>query len=205
MSSLPPENPRKLLSGGTESVARWLFGGLACCLVICLFVVTIASVPVAANDLLSPTTLSTAGIAGVQANSELVSANSETIAEIGSATERAQLPNWILRDSAIALFSGLVGILAGVLFVRLRERSGGRAQETDGGSMHATTLTRQDEERICQLLRSGGGVMKQSEIVERTSWSKAKVSRTLSRMEASRLIQKERVGRQNVIRLVDLE
>lgn len=56
-----------------------------------------------------------------------------------------------------------------------------------------------DNERVCQLLRAHGGRLKQSRIVELTDWSKAKVSRVLSQMEADDEISKIRLGRENLI------
>lgn len=124
-------------------------------------------------------------------------------ADIGSAVERIDLPTWLLRDSAIAVMAGLLGSLVGALVVRWRGSSSSSGQETDGGTSPDVTRSRHDEEAVYRLLRTNGGEMQQTAIVERTGWSKAKVSRTLSRMEASRVIRKERVGRQNVIRLED--
>jgi hypothetical protein len=67
----------------------------------------------------------------------------------------------------------------------------------------ASSKTLSDDERILHLLESNDGRMKQSEIVERTEWSKAKVSRTLSRMQDQGNIRKLRIGRENLITLAD--
>ena len=56
-----------------------------------------------------------------------------------------------------------------------------------------------DEEHVVQLLVENGGRMKQSDIVGETEWSKAKVSRLLSTMEARGQITKITIGRENVI------
>jgi uncharacterized membrane protein len=58
-----------------------------------------------------------------------------------------------------------------------------------------------DEDRVLALLREHGGRMKQSHIVERTEWSKAKVSRLLSSMNEEGTIEKLSVGRENIISL----
>ncbi|MFB6253886.1 MAG: helix-turn-helix transcriptional regulator [Halobacteriaceae archaeon] len=60
-----------------------------------------------------------------------------------------------------------------------------------------------DEERIEQLLKQHGGRMKQSNIVEETKWSNAKVSQLLSSMEEEGQINKLRIGRENLITLPD--
>ena len=56
-----------------------------------------------------------------------------------------------------------------------------------------------DEERILRLLASNDGRMKQSQIVDSTDWSKAKVSRLLSAMADRDEITKLTVGRENII------
>lgn len=60
-------------------------------------------------------------------------------------------------------------------------------------------LTR--DEYVCQLLDQNGDRMKQSQIVEITSWSKAKVSRVLSELEEEGKLRKIQVGRENLIEL----
>jgi hypothetical protein len=58
-----------------------------------------------------------------------------------------------------------------------------------------------DEDRVLTLLRDHGGRMKQSQIVERTEWSKAKVSRLLSSMNEDGSVEKLSIGRENIISL----
>jgi hypothetical protein len=70
------------------------------------------------------------------------------------------------------------------------------AQPEDGEAEDAP-LT--DRDRILQLLKGAGGQLKQTRIVEETEWSKAKVSRVLSQMEADGEISKIRIGRENLI------
>ena len=62
---------------------------------------------------------------------------------------------------------------------------------------------RTDDERVIHLLIANHGRMKQSEVVEQTDWSKAKVSRLLSRMEERDQIVRTRIGRENVVQLAD--
>jgi len=56
-----------------------------------------------------------------------------------------------------------------------------------------------DEELVDYFLTAEGGRMKQRRIVEITDWSKAKVSRLLSRMADEGAIVKVRLGRENLI------
>lgn len=61
------------------------------------------------------------------------------------------------------------------------------------------------DERVESLLRAENGRMRQSDIVDATDWSKAKVSRTLSDMEEAGTITRFRLGRENVVTFADQE
>jgi hypothetical protein len=56
-----------------------------------------------------------------------------------------------------------------------------------------------NEQRVLRLLDEHDRRIRQSKIVEKTGWSKAKVSRVLSKMEADDEIVKIDVGRENVV------
>jgi len=56
-----------------------------------------------------------------------------------------------------------------------------------------------DEDRVLRLLDDHAGRLPQSEIVERTDWSKSKVSRLLSKMEENEQVKKITIGRENLI------
>ncbi|MFB6150696.1 MAG: helix-turn-helix transcriptional regulator [Haloarculaceae archaeon] len=58
-----------------------------------------------------------------------------------------------------------------------------------------------DEEVVVDILEDNEGRMKQAKIVDRTGWSKSKVSMILSEMEDDDEISKLRVGRENIISL----
>jgi hypothetical protein len=60
-------------------------------------------------------------------------------------------------------------------------------------------VTREDE--VVRLLEEAGGQMEQSEIVDRTDWSKATVSRVLTSMADDGRITKISLGRRNLITL----
>ena len=62
-----------------------------------------------------------------------------------------------------------------------------------------------DEDRVRRLLCEREGRMKQSAIVDELGWSKSKASRVLSRMADEGEVEKLRIGRENVIDLVDDE
>lgn len=59
------------------------------------------------------------------------------------------------------------------------------------------------EDALVELVESRGGRVKQSELVDRTGWSKATVSRYLSQLEDDGAIDRVSVGRQKVVLLPD--
>ncbi|MCG1004223.1 MULTISPECIES: hypothetical protein [Halobacterium] len=73
--------------------------------------------------------------------------------------------------------------------------------DTDSESERTDPELLSDEERVERLLREHGGRMKQSEIVEETRWSTAKVSQLLSSMADDDRVEKLRIGRENLISL----
>lgn len=73
------------------------------------------------------------------------------------------------------------------------------ADSAEAAYANAETALLSDEEVVNQMLRAEGGRMKQSEIVTTTDWSKAKVSRLLSRLADEDEVTKVRLGRENLI------
>lgn len=62
-----------------------------------------------------------------------------------------------------------------------------------------------NRERVIRVLDLNGGRVWQADIADRTGWSKAKVSRVLSEMEAAGVITRFRNGRQKVVCLAEAE
>lgn len=58
-----------------------------------------------------------------------------------------------------------------------------------------------DTDEVHDLLEANDGRMRQTEIVDETGWSKAKVSTLLSKMERVDDVTKLRVGRENIVSL----
>lgn len=56
-----------------------------------------------------------------------------------------------------------------------------------------------DEERVRRTIAAAGGRMRQRELVERSGWTKARVSRLVSAMAEDGVVVKVRVGRENVL------
>lgn len=56
-----------------------------------------------------------------------------------------------------------------------------------------------DRERVRRLLESNGGRLWQSDLVDRTEWSPAKVSTTLGGMERAGSVRRYRIGRRKIV------
>ena len=90
----------------------------------------------------------------------------------------------------------VVVLLAGVLVVAtIRTRTATESAET----ADADAPAHPDAWRVRRLLDEHGGRLPQSEIVERTGWSKSKVSRVLSAMAEDEQVRKIRLGRENLV------
>ncbi|WP_418280545.1 DUF7345 domain-containing protein [Halorubrum sp. DTA98] len=83
------------------------------------------------------------------------------------------------------------------------ERAAASDASADPGEIDPALLT--DEDRVTRALREEGGRMKQSDVVDALGWSKSKTSRVLSRMVDDGEVEKLRIGRENVIDLIDEE
>ncbi|ERH09606.1 MAG: hypothetical protein J07HX64_01365 [halophilic archaeon J07HX64] len=76
---------------------------------------------------------------------------------------------------------------------------------TDSGGSGVDETLLSDEERVERLLERNGGRMKQTDIVDETGWSNAKVSQLLSSMAEEDQIDKLRIGRENLISFPDVD
>lgn len=90
-----------------------------------------------------------------------------------------------------------LALLGGGLMIRNRFDEPGAVADDGRSSTNEEFMT--DREKVRHLVRSNGGRMKQSEIVEAVDWSKAKVSRLLADLEDDDEITKLRLGRENLI------
>jgi uncharacterized membrane protein len=141
-----------------------------------------------------------------------------TTGEASNPDGGGDLPTGQSDESSLLLAVGgllVVLVVAGLAYGRLREtdeeRSGsdslsGAASSTqpspdDGQAGELAT----DEDRVRSLLESEGGRIRQADIADRLGWSDSKTSRVLSDMADDGDIEKLRIGRENVIDLVDDE
>jgi hypothetical protein len=99
-----------------------------------------------------------------------------------------------------ALMLSLTTVLVSVGLVAYRRLSETRGVErVVEPSLVEPERSISDEERIIQLLEDHDGQMRQVAIVDEVEWSKAKVSRLLSKLDKDGEITKLRLGRENLI------
>ncbi|PCR89631.1 helix-turn-helix transcriptional regulator [Natrinema ejinorense] len=131
---------------------------------------------------------------------------------------------WALIAVLFLLITGLVGLrMADVLSERdidvsslvlvpetgADEDDSGRTRASDRGAYESylspdtPPQLLSDEGRVVRLLVANHGQIRQHRITEETGWSKSKVSRICSQMHADGTIEKQSVGRENVITLAD--
>ena len=60
-----------------------------------------------------------------------------------------------------------------------------------------------NEEQVLQLLESNGGRMKQQTVVQELGWTDAKTSKVVSKLRDDEEIESFRIGRENVLRVLD--
>jgi uncharacterized membrane protein len=60
-------------------------------------------------------------------------------------------------------------------------------------------LSNPDEKRIVSLIIDEGGIIFQSQLVDRSGYSKSKVSLILDRLEAKKILERKRRGMSNAI------
>ena len=81
----------------------------------------------------------------------------------------------------------------------------GTVGTADSGGDGVDEALLSDQERVERLLERNGGRMKQTDIVDETGWSNAKVSQLLSSMAEENQVDKLRIGRENLISFPDVD
>ncbi len=144
----------------------------------------------------------------------------ENVADDGGNTDSPDEDESTVLSSDLTIAAALAILLVGaVAVVALRRGDALFGESAEGGDQSEddeTGRTRttgasdapvdneeflSDEDRVVKLLTENDGRLKQVKIVERTGWSKSKVSMLLSDMEEEGTISKLRVGRENIISL----
>lgn len=130
----------------------------------------------------------------------------EADAETGNISVKAPSADWrwfgrrVDGAMLLALGVGLAGLtlVGGLVGRRLRRGGDGGNPKRAAGTTRPPDLS-PDQQHAVRLLSAHGGQLRQSEIVEKSGWSKSKVSRLLSDLESVDVIQKDTVGRENVV------
>lgn len=105
----------------------------------------------------------------------------------------------------VLLFAGVAMVVAGGALAYEFGVAGPAVGENTTTSQPArrSRPLKPDERRILRLLGRHDGELRQSEVVDRLDWSKAKASRLLSNLETTGDVEKIDVGRENLIVLTD--
>ncbi|MGC8567639.1 MAG: helix-turn-helix transcriptional regulator [Candidatus Micrarchaeia archaeon] len=105
----------------------------------------------------------------------------------------------------VPLIGGFLLVLAGVFMINLQEgsaiakRQKPKKQQVNGLPIAISRYFNKDEQRILELVKSHKEGMLQSDIVAITGYSKVKVHRVISMLEAKDMIVKSRFGITNKI------
>jgi len=105
------------------------------------------------------------------------------------------------QNAIIAL--GSATIIAGVLigFYAFRRRN--RKEVTQTSVAFGGTVMESDEEEIIKVIRSSGGSLHQSMIVEQCRFSKAKTSQLLAALEQKGVVRRYKKGRDKIVTLAN--
>jgi hypothetical protein len=121
----------------------------------------------------------------------------------GNIIELNEIPNiftsWDLAITSISCF-----VLGSSLIYLLLDGSTEQTQNTppsirDNWNHTVETLVNSDEKEIVKLIIAEGGTMFQGQLVEKSGYSKSKVSLVLDRLEARNIVERRRRGMSNVI------
>ncbi len=104
--------------------------------------------------------------------------------------------------AVVAAFVALIAAVGAGVYLLNRDDEAG---EDDGSELAGLEEAVPDTERVMGMVEDAGGKMKQKRIVEETGWSEAKVSQVTSKLEEEGEIRKLRMGRENVLEILDEE
>ncbi|HIH45388.1 MAG TPA: hypothetical protein HA257_10090 [Candidatus Methanoperedenaceae archaeon] len=119
--------------------------------------------------------------------------------EIAKTTETGSAQS--LTQYLAAVGAALMVIVAGVFLIYrfLKGRGGTRSAQEQG--IELTGIEIGEEDRIIAILRESGGAVYQSDIVQKSGFSKSKVSAIIQSLHTKDLVVKVKKGRENLIRL----
>jgi DNA-binding transcriptional ArsR family regulator len=88
-------------------------------------------------------------------------------------------------------------LIAGGAVYYVRQNRG----EQNGSIASVFPVLKDDEQLVIRYIIDNGGEVEQRDIVENVSYSKAKISKLLSDLEDRKLVEKEKQGRVNIVKL----
>jgi len=87
-------------------------------------------------------------------------------------------------------------LLAGIYLWVNSEKAIGRENKIPKTVMKSLS---KDEKKVFEIIVNSGGAVFQSELIEKTGFSKAKVSRILDKLEVKNLVERRRRGMTNIV------
>ena len=116
----------------------------------------------------------------------------------GNVVELNQVPS--IYSTLDVLLIGVSCFVLGAILIYLLQAEGVKAQtEPSNWDQLIEGLTGEDERKIVQIISDEGGTIFQSQLVERSGFSKSKVSIVLDRLEARGLLERRRHGMSNAV------
>lgn len=104
----------------------------------------------------------------------------------------------------VVLALAVLGALGGGFYLTRRDDGFADGEGSDPGPAEAAGTeehVRTDREVFLDVLREGGGRLRQQELVSRTGWSETKVSKVSSALVEAGAVHKLRLGRENLVGL----
>lgn len=114
------------------------------------------------------------------------------IAPDGTCPHAGNLPFQSYMGFSLVLILGITGMYV--------FRKKGETETTKVREWDSTIKTLEGDERmVFEIVKSEGGVMFQSDLIEKTGFSKVKVSRILDKLQARGLLERKRRGMTNAV------
>ncbi len=119
----------------------------------------------------------------------------------GNVVELNQVPSIYNTIDVLSIGASCFVLGASLIYLLLSEGSLDEKATAEPGSWDQLIegLAVEDERRVVQIVAEEGGTIFQSQLVERSGYSKSKVSLVLDRLEARGLLERRRHGMSNVV------
>ena len=116
----------------------------------------------------------------------------------GNVVELNQVPS--IYSTLDVLMIGASCFVLGACLIHILQPDGVVAHSEPGNwDQLVESLTGEDERKIVQIVADEGGTIFQSQLVERSGFSKSKVSIVLDRLEARGILERHRHGMSNAV------